>query len=249
MSKIILGAGLFGMTTYTFFLIGSIRNHIKRFESSDQSIDTANYGIKEPFQYDKTVNFEELLMGIWYLRYKLISQAKGPILENAIGTGRNYSFYHQKSLKNFVGFDISPEMIEQAKNKWLKLFPQKNSSLTASFITNKKQLKEENGKQFETIVQTFALCSAENPIEMLNDLSDLVRPEGKILLLEHGKSKYNWLNRVLNAYASNHNKKFGCLFNRDIMKILNESKLEIIEMKRYHFGTTYYIIAKKKKDI
>ena len=74
------------------------------------------------------------------------------------------------------------------------------------------------------------------------------RPDGQILLLEHGKSDYDWLNRILDNGAMRHAENFGCWWNRDIQKIVQDAGLEIVTLKRYHFGTTYYIIAKPNAE-
>jgi methyltransferase OMS1 len=38
-----------------------------------------------------------------------------------------------------------------------------------------------------------------------------------------------------------HALEFGCHWNRDIGKIIEESGLEIVELKRKHLGTTWWI--------
>jgi methyltransferase OMS1 len=54
------------------------------------------------------------------------------------------------------------------------------------------------------------------------------------------------MNKVLDKTAIDHAKKWGCWWNRDIIELLQQSGLEIISIQRYHFGTTYEIIAKPK---
>lgn len=73
-------------------------------------------------------------------------------------------------------------------------------------------------------------------------MSRVCKPGGKILLLEHGRSHYNWLSRILDQNAVKHAKKWGCWWNRDILSILRAAGLEIETHKSFHFGTTHYVI-------
>lgn len=70
---------------------------------------------------------------------------------------------------------------------------------------------------FDTIVDTFGVCSVHNPIavrnissdkdlsfintlQMLHELARVCKEDGKILLLEHGMSKWSWITSYLNGY-------------------------------------------------
>jgi hypothetical protein len=40
------------------------------------------------------------------------------------------------------------------------------------------------------------------------------KPDGRILLLEHGRSHYGWLNRLLDEGESQHHERWGCQWNK-----------------------------------
>jgi methyltransferase OMS1 len=42
---------------------------------------------------------------------------------------------------------------------------------------------------FDTVVDTFELCSIDDPVAVLKELQGVCKAGGKILLLEHGRSK------------------------------------------------------------
>ncbi len=95
---------------------------------------------------------------------------------------------------------------------------------------------------FDTIIQTNGLCSTSQPAKLLSHLGSIVNPtNGKILLMEHGRGHYDWINRILDNSAPAHADKHGCWWNKDIAKILDDSGLEVVRVKRYHFGTTWCI--------
>ena len=94
----------------------------------------------------------------------------------------------------------------------------------------------------------MGLCSTPQPSVLLAQLGSTVNPvNGQILLLEHGRSHYTWLNWILDKTAPAHADRHGCWWNRDIGKIAEESGLEIVKIKRYHLGTTWWIELKPKK--
>jgi methyltransferase OMS1 len=105
-------------------------------------------------------------------------------------------------------------------------------------------LKAPSGGKFDTIIQSMGLCSHHSPVALLRNLGNACKEDGNIILLEHGKSHYDWLNRILDRFAEKHAETWGCWWNRDVEAILKESGLRVVKLRRYHFGTTYWIEAK-----
>ena len=52
------------------------------------------------------------------------------------------------------------------------------------------------------------------------------------------------MNKILNSSAEAHFNKWGCWWNRDIEAVIMEAGLELEDLQRWHFGTTYVITAK-----
>jgi methyltransferase OMS1 len=71
---------------------------------------------------------------------------------------------------------------------------------------------------------------------------------GRILLLEHGRGHYDWLNKILDGLAVSHADHYGCWWNRDIGAIVEQSGLEVEYMKRYHWGTTWELVLRPKRE-
>ena len=102
---------------------------------------------------------------------------------------------------------------------------------------------------FDAVVDTFGLCSFEDPVAALREMSRVCRgggtgtKKGKIYLLEHGRSDWVWVSNILDKHADPHAERWGCYWNRDILAIVREAGLEIQSVARYHLGTTYVIVA------
>jgi methyltransferase OMS1, mitochondrial len=57
-------------------------------------------------------------------------------------------------------------------------------------------------------------------------------------------------NSQLMRFVNRHALEFGCHWNRDIGKIIEESGLEIVKLHRKHLGTTWWIELKpRRKEI
>uniref|UniRef100_A0A7S0UQY9 Methyltransferase type 11 domain-containing protein n=1 Tax=Polytomella parva TaxID=51329 RepID=A0A7S0UQY9_9CHLO len=104
-------------------------------------------------------------------------------------------------------------------------------------------------QSFDTVVDAFGLCSHEDPVKVLRQMASVLRPGGKILLLEHGKSTSSWLNGWLNGGAEDHHDKWGCFWNRDIEKIVEKAGLDVVQATRWHFGTSYFMICEPKEGL
>lgn len=101
--------------------------------------------------------------------------------------------------------------------------------------------------EFDTVVQSFGMCSCDDPVAALKEMQRVCKPGGQILLLEHGQAAYGWLNGILDSHADRHREKWGCQWNKDIEALVKSSGLEIVSYRRMHFGTTHYIVAKPVK--
>ena len=100
-------------------------------------------------------------------------------------------------------------------------------------------------QQFDTVIQTMGVCSHSDPVSLLAHLGTLTEPKhGRILLLEHGRSYYTWLNNILDNIAPAHADRHGCWWNRDIGDIVRRSGLEVVESKRRHLGTTWQFVLR-----
>lgn len=103
-------------------------------------------------------------------------------------------------------------------------------------------------ESFDTVVDTFGLCSYEDPVAVLKEMARVCKRDGRLLLLEHGKGSYDWINRIIDGGAQRHADHWGCVWNRDILQLLaraqEEVGLEVVSVSRWHFGTTYVIEAR-----
>ena len=190
--------------------------------------------------FDRDVTGVESVTGLLRARKLLTKKAHGHILEVSAGTGRNSKYYKLEKCASITLVDLSPEMMDICRQKWQLLHPEYASVdfHTQSALLPLPKAPPNNG--YTTILQTFGLCSTPEPTQLLRHLGTLLdKDEGKILLLEHGRGWFSWVNWVLDRTAGKHAERHGCWWNRDLEKVVGESGLVVIRSKRKHLGTTW----------
>ncbi|KAF9576141.1 Methyltransferase-like protein 7B [Mortierella alpina] len=98
-------------------------------------------------------------------------------------------------------------------------------------------------QSFDTVVDTFGLCSFEDPVQVLKEMKRVLRVGGKLLLLEHGNSHWGFMKDMQAKQLDRHVHKYGCYWNREIEELVVEAGLKVVEKERSQLGTVYYIIA------
>ncbi|KAI1616091.1 ubiquinone/menaquinone biosynthesis methyltransferase, partial [Exophiala viscosa] len=212
--------------------------------------------------FDDEVEFSEKLMWLGGKRRKLCKEAYGNVLEVSAGTGRNMEYYNldsvrtprDKRIRSLVFNDLSEIMVYQAEKKFDELQEEKEQiakfrgpvKFVVGDASDRRIISRPEGG-FDTILQTMGVCSMANPVGFLRRLGQLTDERdkgGKILLLEHGRSYYNIINRFLDGNAKMHAHRYGCWNNKDIDQVIEDSGLEIESKRRYHFGTTYEYVLR-----
>jgi methyltransferase OMS1 len=274
-------------------------------------VPTGRPAIQSPLEFDLHLDKSEHRYGITKLRRKLGAEARGHVLEVAMGAGRNLEFYdwgkliqkfvtkgernkdlleksgwgrsrieEVKEMESFTGVDISDSMLDLGLKRVRSVVPHGTEILPVKKPVFAELAKVEEGRwclsmlqgqfrilkgdaqnelpspkaeaagKYDTVIQTFGLCSVRDPTRLLENMAHVVRPEtGRIILLEHGRSWWDLVNGLLDRSAKGHFERFGCWWNRDIEMIVEDAQskipgLEVVEIKRpgwFKFGTHFWI--------
>ena len=158
-------------------------------------------------------------------------------------TGRNFGYYPKGT--KLTATDCSPAMVEVARTKAGEC-EASSVDVRLEDVQARKGMGFKSGS-FDTVVDTFGLCSYEDPVAALREMARVCKrgdERGRILLIEHGRSEsHAWLTNILDKHASPHAAKWGCYWNRDIVGIVKEAGLTIVQRHEFHFGTTQLIVA------
>jgi ubiquinone/menaquinone biosynthesis C-methylase UbiE len=145
------------------------------------------YWDKQAPRYDKQVAFlERWLLGDG--RQWVCSQATGDVLEVAIGTGRNLPFYPGGI--RLTGTDFSPAMLELARRQADQLGRRVDLRLGDA------QALELPDASFDTVVCTLSLCAIPDERRAVAEMQRVLRPGGRLLLLDHVAGLPRWLRAI-----------------------------------------------------
>ena len=186
----------------------------------------------------------EFFLGLTFMRWWTTRQARGKVLEVCAGTGKNAPYYDVSRVKEIHFVDQSPKMLEQCKQKWENT----GKDVPVRFIVSSIEALPTPAVKYDTVYQTLGLCSCADPVAELRKLQRLVKPNGKIILIEHGMGYYKWINNFLDSIWEDHAQKWGCITNRKIGAIVKESGLVVLSKSRWHFGTTWIIIGRPPRE-
>ncbi len=129
--------------------------------------------------YDRIISWaEKALFG--EAREWVCSQARGEVLEIAVGTGRNIPFYPEGV--RLTGIELSPKMLDLARRRAREL------GREADLRVGDAHNLPFSDASFDTVVVTLALCTIPDDRRALAEAARVLRPGGQLLLLEHVRS-------------------------------------------------------------
>ena len=130
-------------------------------------------------RYNRQIKlFERVLFGDG--RSWVCSQAQGDVLEIAVGTGRNLRHYPDGV--RLTGIELSPGMLELARREAAEVRPD------ADLRVGDAQALEFDDESFETVTCTLSLCTIPDDRRAVAEMWRVLRPGGRLLLLEHVRS-------------------------------------------------------------
>ena len=160
------------------------------------------------------------LRGVW------VPQARGSVMEIGIGSGLNLPFYSSK-VECVYGVEPSPELQKMAEER------AKRANTKVEFLSQSAEDAIDLADQsVDTVVMTWTLCSIPDPMKALAQMKRLLKPDGRMLFIEHGKSPdagvARWQTRLTPVWRKIGG---GCHLNRKIDDLLRAAGFEIQELK------------------
>ncbi len=177
------------------------------------------------YRYDFMNRFLSVGIDVWW-RKKAISQLKklGPkqILDVATGTGDvAIMTWRMLQPEKITGIDISAGMLELGRKKIEKLG-----------LTGKIELQEGDSEalpfadnSFDAITVAFGVRNFQNLEKGLQEMRRVLRPGGKLVVLEFSKADAGVLSVLFNFYMNKVTPAIGKFFarNKDAYQYLNDS--------------------------
>ena len=160
-------------------------------------------------------------------RQRLLTAATGVVLEIGFGTGLNLPHY-PRTVTALHTVDPASMLRDRVAGRVAQApFPVHIQHLAA------ERLPYAN-TTFDCVVSTFTLCTVPDPIMALREVRRVLKPDGHLLFLEHGRSDdpavARWqdrLNPLQRRLAC------GCNLNRRIDELVRTAGLHVTSVDRY----------------
>jgi ubiquinone/menaquinone biosynthesis C-methylase UbiE len=166
---------------------------------------------------------------VTHLRAESVPLARGQVLEIGIGSGLNLPFY-SSGVRHVYGVDPSIELQRMAVKKKSAV------PFDIQFFT---QSAEERiplpDSSMDTIVMTWSLCSIPDPAAALQQMRRVLKPDGRMIFIEHGRSPDHrvmvWQDRLAPFW-----KRIGggCHLNRKMDDLIRAAGFQITHEKNFY---------------
>lgn len=158
-------------------------------------------------------------------RLKVVSGARGCVLEVGLGSGLNAPFYGADA-RPVLGLDPSRELLRLARQRFRQACTQlqlmRGSALNIPLAS----------RAVDQVVMTWTLCSIAEPIAALREMRRVMKPGGILTFVEHGlscdASVARWQHRLTPLWRR---LTGGCHLNYPIDELIHGAGFEIVELR------------------
>lgn len=174
-------------------------------------------------------------------RKQMFSRAAGRVLDVACGTGANFPYLPDGV--DLVGVDLSEAMLTRARAQ------AQNLRVDADLHRADASALPFPDDSFDTVVSSLSTCTFTDPVAVLGEMDRVCRPDGQILLLEHGRSDLGPIARFQDWRAPAHFEKTGCRWNQDPAALVAEAGFDSFGVRRRLFGIITMLKIQPTADV
>lgn len=164
-------------------------------------------------RYDRIAPVYDLVQGslelpIRHCRRELWARiGAGQVLEVGVGTGKNIRFYPPDAAVTAI--DLSPRMLNRARSK------ARQQRFSVRFQLADVQHLPYQNQRFDVVVGTFVFFAVPDPILALGEVRRVLKPGGKLLLLEHVLSERRFFRGLMKLLDPVSSHLWGAHIDRD----------------------------------
>jgi ubiquinone/menaquinone biosynthesis C-methylase UbiE len=204
--------------------------------STDVNRRRSAYWDKQAGRYDGAMNFwDRHLFGD--SRPWVCGRAVGEVLEVAVGTGRNLPFYPEGT--RLTGVDWSPAMLSIARRRAADL------GREADLRQGDAQALDFPDSSFDTVLCALGLCAIPDDRRAVTEMARVLRPGGRLLLVDHVAASASALRAVQWLYERISIPLAGEYFRRRPLTYVRELGFGVEEAERFRLGVVERVCARK----
>lgn len=171
-------------------------------------------------------------------RERVIPLARGVVLEIGMGPGLNLPFYDPLLVTKVIGVDPNDAFLHLGEAR------QRSSQVPVEIVRAPAEALPLQNASIDTAVITYTLCSVDDPEQALKEIRRVLKPEGRVLFLEHGLSPEEdvarWQHRLNPIWRS---LAVGCNLTRPVADLLTRAGFSIRDMEEYYLGGAPRVIG------
>ena len=154
-------------------------------------------------------------------RSRVVSDARGRVLEVGIGSGLNLPFY-SRSVDQIVGLEPSAKLLDMARKA-------PGRRLTEiDLIEGTAEAIPIADHSIDSVVTTWTMCTIPDVERALGEMRRVLRPGGYLLFVEHGRAPEErvswWQDHLTPAWSFISG---GCHLNRAINRLIEDAGFRI----------------------
>ncbi len=171
-------------------------------------------------------------------RQRVWSLVEGPkVLEVGVGTGKNMPYYPPGV--QVTGVDLSEKMLLRARRRAERM------GLSVALLQMDAQVLDFPDDTFDSAVATFVFCSVPDPVQGLREMARVVRPGGRIVLLEHVRAEHPLLGRLMDLLDPLVARLMGPHINRETVENVRRAGLTLERVEDVGMGGIFKLIVAK----
>lgn len=168
---------------------------------------------------------------------RLFASMTGRCLMVAAGTGNDFRYFPPGL--EIAAIDVSPAMVERARQR-AALY---NGDLTVRLMD--VQALEFDDATFDTAVTACTFCSVPDPVRGLRELHRCLKPDGKLLMFEHVRSRIGPI-AILQDLLTPISRRLGPDMNRDTVGNVLRAGFELCREKNVYLDVVKAIEARRE---
>jgi ubiquinone/menaquinone biosynthesis C-methylase UbiE len=158
-------------------------------------------------------------------RREVLAKASGRVLEVGVGSGLNFPLYG-KQVEIVFGIDPSPRLLTIAHRRAAA------AGVRAELLQGSATAIPLADNTIDTVVMTWTLCSILDPLVALREMRRVLKPNGKLLFVEHGLSPEpgieRWQHRLTPIWC---HVAGGCHLDRKMDDLIRSAGFDLTELR------------------
>lgn len=160
-------------------------------------------------------------------RRRVAGQAGGRVLEIGVGSGLNLPLY--AAAAHVIGLDPSTRLLSMARTAAGEL------GRAIELVEGSAEAMPFPDHSVDTVVSTWTMCSIPDVARALTEMRRVLKPDGRLLFAEHGRSSEHrvarWQDRLTPVWKLIGG---GCHLNRPIEQLIRGAGFRLEQLQTGH---------------